>query len=346
MDGIDAALISTDGEAALALGPHLTVPYEPAFRDRLRDLVARHGDAGAVEQALTAHHARAVDELLRTSGTRAADVDVIGFHGHTILHNPEIGRTWQIGDGAALARETGIDVVHDLRAADVAAGGQGAPLAPVFHRAMAATMARPLSVLNIGGVANVTWIGPGAQDLIGFDAGPGNALIDDWMRRRAGRPFDADGRTAAAGRADPVRLAGMMTHAYFAAPPPKSLDRDAFTNIAAKALADVSTEDGAALLTAFTVAAVARAAAHLPQAPKRWIIVGGGRRNATIMAGLRARLSAAIISGDEIGWSGDAIEAQAFGYLAVRSRRGLPISYPGTTGVPKPMSGGVFTPKA
>lgn len=346
MDGVDAALITTDGEAALETGPHLTMPYERGFRDRLRDLVAGRGDVEAVEEELTSYHARAVKVLLRSAGMRTAEISVLGFHGHTILHSPEDGNTWQIGDGSMLARETGIDVVHDLRAADVAAGGQGAPLAPVFHRALSAKMERPLSVLNIGGVANITWIGPGGADLIGFDTGPGNALIDDWMAKQTGKAFDQDGAAAAAGRAYPVRLAKMMTHPYFAERPPKSLDRDAFTGIAAEALKGLSTEDGAALLTAFTVEAVARAADQLPVPSYRWIVVGGGRKNQTIMKGLRTRLSAEVISGDDIGWPGDAVEAQAFGYMAVRSLLGLPISYPGTTGVANPISGGVFTPKA
>lgn len=345
MDGVDAAVITTDGEALLEPGAHLTMPYERAFRERLRDLIAGKGDIDAVTGELTTYHARAVTVLLRSAGMNAREIDVIGFHGHTILHNPEDGHTWQIGEGAQLARETGIDVVYDLRAADVAAGGQGAPLAPVFHRALSGRMVRPLAVLNIGGVANLTWIGGGDADLMGFDTGPGNALLDDWVMRHTGEPFDRDGALAASGRASPVKLAKLMTHPYFKQPPPKSLDRDDFVGFATEALQGVSSADGAALLTAFTVESIAQSASHLPLPPFQWIVVGGGRHNAALMAALRVRIEADIVSGDDVGWSGDAVEAQAFGYMAVRSRLGLPISYPRTTGVRQAMSGGVFVPK-
>jgi anhydro-N-acetylmuramic acid kinase len=345
MDGVDAAVITTDGEMLLEPGAHLTMPYDRDFRERLRDLVSGKGDLESVEDELTTYHARAVTVLLRSAGMNAKEIDVIGFHGHTILHNPEDGHTWQIGDGAKLATKTGIDVVYDLRAADVAAGGQGAPLAPVFHRALSGRMSRPLAVLNIGGVANLTWIGGGDDDLMGFDTGPGNALIDDWIMRHTGAPFDRDGMLAAAGRASPVKLAKLMTHPYFKQQPPKSLDRDDFVGFAAEVLQGQSPEDGAALLTAFTVESIAQAVNHLPLPPSQWIIVGGGRHNQALMTRLRTRMDAEILSADDIGWSGDAVEAQAFGYMAVRSRLGLPISYPGTTGVPHAMSGGVFTPK-
>ncbi len=345
MDGVDAAVIATDGEAALEAGPHLTIPYEPAFRESLRGLIAGKGDVAVVEADLTRRHAEAVTALLDTAGMQPGQIDVIGFHGHTILHNPADGHTWQIGDGARLAEETGIDVVFDLRAADVAGGGQGAPLAPVFHRALSARMARPLGVLNIGGVANLTWIGDGETDLLGFDTGPGNALIDDWVKRHTGDPFDRDGALAASGRASPVKLARLLTHPYFKKKPPKSLDRDDFSGFAAPVLDSMPAADGAALLTTFTVESIAQSASLVPQAPRQWIVVGGGRHNGAIMAGLRTRLEGEILTGEDAGWSGDAVEAQAFAYMAVRSRLGLPISYPGTTGVPEPMTGGVFAPK-
>jgi anhydro-N-acetylmuramic acid kinase len=345
MDGVDAALITTDGEAMLEPGRHLTTPYDSAFRGRLQDLVAGQGDVAAVEKELTACHGRAVTALLRVAGIGPADVDVIGFHGHTILHKPEQARSWQIGNGAKLARDTDIDVVYDLRGADVAAGGQGAPLAPVFHRALSAKIPRPLAVLNIGGVANVTWIGDREDALIGYDTGPGNALLDDWISRHTGDPFDRDGALGAAGHFHPVKLAKLMTHPYFNKKPPKSLDRSAFAAIAVDILRDLSVEDGAALLTAFTVETVFQAAIHMPLQPRQWIVVGGGRHNQALMNGLRARIDAEVTSGDDIGWSGDAVEAQAFGYMAVRSRLSLPISYPGTTGVPRPMSGGVLARK-
>ena len=345
MDGVDAAVITTDGESVLDLGPHLTMPYESAFREKLRDLIAGKGDIGAVEEELTRYHARAVTVLLRSAGMNAKEIDVIGFHGHTILHNPEDGNTWQIGDGAKLAKDTGIDVVFDLRAADVAAGGQGAPLAPVFHRALVGRMMRPLAVLNIGGVANLTWIGGGDEDLLGFDTGPGNALLDDWIREHTGEAFDRDGVLAASGRASPVKLAKLLTHPYFKQKPPKSLDRDDFVGFTSEALKGQSPADGAALLTAFTVESIAQSVNHLPLPPMQWIVVGGGRHNKAIMDGLRTRLEGGVTTGEDVGWSGDAVEAQAFGFLAARSRLGLAISYPGTTGAPQAMSGGIFVPK-
>jgi anhydro-N-acetylmuramic acid kinase len=332
MDGVDAAVITTDGEMLLEPGAHLTMPYDRDFRERLRNLVSGKGDLESVEDELTTYHARAVTVLLRSAGMNAKEIDVIGFHGHTILHNPEDGHTWQIGDGAKLAAKTRVNVVYDLRAA-------------VFHRALSGQMSRPLAVLNIGGVANLTWIGGGDNDLMGFDTGPGNALIDDWIMRNTGAAFDQDGMLAAAGRASPVKLAKLMTHPYFKQQPPKSLDRDDFVSFAAEVLQSQSTENGAALLTAFTVESIAHAVNHLPLPPSQWIIVGGGRHNQALMTRLRTRMDAEILCADDIGWSGDAVEAQAFGYMAVRSRLGLPISYPGTTGVPHAMSGGVFTPK-
>ncbi len=269
-------------------------------------------------------------------------VAVLGFHGHTILHQPEAGRTRQIGDGALLAAETGIDVVCDFRARDVAGGGQGAPLAPLYHAALAAELAKPLAVLNLGGVANLTWIGAGADESEGavraFDTGPGNALIDDWAARHSGRPLDLDGALARAGRTDEAALASLLEDPYFARPPPKSLDRDAFDP---GPVAGLSPADGAATLTAFSAAAVARALDHLPVPPRRWLVTGGGRHNPALMAALAERLEAPVAPVEAVGWDGDALEAQAFAYLALRSLEGLALSLPGTTGVARPMPGGV-----
>jgi anhydro-N-acetylmuramic acid kinase len=227
MDGIDAALIETDGEERLRPLAFLTEPYEPAFRARLAEAVASGRAQPALAEELTRLHAAAVAALIRRAGTAAAAVGLIGFHGHTIFHAPQERRTVQIGDGGLLARLTGIAVVNDFRSADVAAGGQGAPLAPVFHRAIAAALDKPLAVLNIGGVANVTWIGRDGG-LLAFDTGPGNALIDDWALAHTGRPVDEGGRLAASGRAAEGPLAAMMADGYFARRPPKSLDRNHF----------------------------------------------------------------------------------------------------------------------
>jgi len=291
-----------------------------------------------VERALTDAHAAAVAALMMEAGLDPAGVDLIGFHGHTLLHAPERRRTWQIGDGARLAAHTGIAVVDDFRSADVAAGGQGAPLVPLYHRALAASLPRPLAILNVGGVANVTWLGPDDR-VLAFDTGPGNALIDDWLLRHTGRRYDQDGVLAGRGRVDGVVLGALLDHPYFTRPAPKSLDRDAFDPTPVSALA---VADGAATLTAFTVAAVAAALPLLPEPPRRWLVTGGGRLNHTLMAGLAGALGVPVEPVDRLGWSGDALEAQAFGYLAVRSRLGLPLSLPGTTGAPRPICGGRF----
>jgi anhydro-N-acetylmuramic acid kinase len=339
LDGVDAALIRTDGIRVLEFGPFRTEPYDAAFRERLRAVLGGKGDVAGVERDLTEIHAAAVEALLREVGQEK--VDLIGFHGHTILHAPEVRRTWQIGDGVLLARLTGIDVVHDFRSADVAAGGQGAPLAPVYHAALAAEIERPLAVLNVGGVANVTWIGgpPLTPDVVAFDTGPGNALVDDWVRRHDGRLYDADGALAAAGKIDAGALARLLGHEYFTRRPPKSLDRDAFSTVPVESL---SAADGAATLTAFTARAAARATEHFPSPPRRWLVTGGGRHNRTLMSALSGAVSAKVEPVEAAGWNGDGLEAQAFAYLAVRNLRGLPLSFPGTTGVDRPMTGGVL----
>ena len=342
MDGIDAALIETDGEAQLKRVAFLTAPYDPQFRARLAAAVGAGRADGRFEQELTRRHAEAVTALLRDAGVAARDVALIGFHGHTILHAPAERRTEQIGDGARRAKLTAIAVVNDFRSADVAAGGEGAPLAPVFHRAIAAALERPLAVLNIGGVANVTWIGRDGA-LLAFDTGPGNALIDDWALTHTGRPVDEGGKLAAAGRVEERVLADLMSDPYFSRRAPKSLDRNHFRHAAAR-LAGLGAEDGAATLTHFTAAAVAAALPYLPERPLRWLVTGGGRHNPSVMSALRDRLGAPVEPIEAIGWDGDAIEAEAFAYMAVRSRRGLPISFPETTGAPRPMTGGRFHP--
>lgn len=347
MDGIDAALLRTDGIARVEPMAFVTIPYEDDFRAALRGCLGGKGPVAEVERALTDAHAKAVRQVLDKAGVAPASVDLIGFHGHTIHHAPDQRRTWQIGDGARLAASTGIAVVNDFRSADVAAGGQGAPLVPLFHRALATGLPRPLGVLNVGGVANVTWVGPtwvgedGNGAVVACDTGPGNALIDDWVLRHGGGRFDADGALAAAGRVDSAALAALLSHPYFSLPTPKSLDRDAFdpAPVAGLALAD-----GAATLTAFTAESAARIVPHLPASPVGWLVCGGGRRNATLMAMLAERLGAPVAAVESVGWDGDALEAQAFGYLAVRSRLGLPLSEPATTGVPTPTTGGRFHP--
>lgn len=343
LDGVDAALVTTDGERVGRFGQALTRPYGDDTRARLRSVLGGTGPVAEVEAEITRIHAEVVAELLAQAGLAPSQVDVIGFHGHTVLHRPEQRRTWQIGDGALLARLTGIRVVNDFRSADVRAGGQGAPLVPVYHRALAAGLARPLAVLNLGGVGNVTWIG--ADDsLLAFDTGPGNALIDDWALAHTGRPVDEGGALARAGRADGARVDHFAGHPYFVQVPPKSLDRDDFRSHAQALVAGMGAADGAATLTAFTARAVARARDHFPRPAERWLVCGGGRHNPAVMAALAAELTAPIAPVEAVGWDGDALEAQAFAYLAVRSLRGLPLTFPETTGGPQPLSGGTCHP--
>lgn len=349
MDGIDIALVETDGETYLRRGPAETHAYPAELRDRLRACLAtarslkgrqeRPGVLADVERELTERHAEAV---LRFMGDRALQpfaVDVIGFHGQTVLHRPEAGLTVQLGDGPALARRTGIDVVYDLRAADVAAGGQGAPLVPIYHRALVARLPeRPLAIVNIGGVANITYVGRNG-DLIAFDTGPGNALIDDWVARQTGSARDENGALAAQGRIDEAALRYYLSHPYFAKLPPKSLDRDAFP---VEAVSHLSAKDGAATLTAFTAEAIAKAREHLPEQPELWIISGGGRMNRTLMGMIAGRVENAVVPAEAVALDGDTVEAEAWAYLAVRALAGLPITFPGTTGVRQPLSGGVL----
>jgi anhydro-N-acetylmuramic acid kinase len=339
LDGVDAALIETDGLRVAAMGRALTRPYGAEERAALRGVLGGVGDVAAAERLLTDAHVAAVQALLGQAGLSAAAVDVVGFHGQTILHRPDQRRTWQIGDGARLAAETGIRVVNDFRTPDVAAGGQGAPLVPVYHQALARDLAGEVAVLNLGGVGNVTWIG-GDGGLLAFDTGPGNALMDDWALDHTGVAVDKDGALASAGTVDKGAVASFAAHPYFAQPAPKSLDRDDFQALAQGLVAGMSAADGAATLAAFTVEAVALALAWLPRPPGRWLVTGGGRHNPVLMAGLAARLGVPVQPVEAVGWDGDAMEAQAFAYLAVRSLMGLPITYPETTGAPRPLTAG------
>ena len=346
LDGIDAAVLSTDGEQLVSFGPALTRPYPAHFRQRLRGLLGRRPDADAagVVRDLTLLHAEAVAGLLEAASIEARDVDVVGFHGHTVVHRPEAGQTVQIGDGQLLADLIGIPVVEDFRGADVRAGGEGAPLAPLFHAALARDLAKPIAVVNVGGVANVTWIGSdeaadGGGAVLAFDTGPGNALIDDWTKAKTGKPMDEGGRLASSGRIIERSIAEVLRHDYFRQPPPKSLDRDAFAFVL-DAVRDLSAADGAASLTAVTARTIAAAGVFMPAPPARWLICGGGRRNPALMAMLADALGVPVEPVEAVGWNGDGVEAQAFAFLAVRSVLGMPLSLPSTTGVRAPQTGG------
>lgn len=361
LDGVDVALIETDGEHVSAFGPARTYAYTPDDRAlltraleaarALTDRESRPVPLGEAEDRITVRHAEALAAFLKEfPGHR--DVEVVGFHGQTVLHRPERRLTVQIGDGPALARALralttapGPTLVYDLRAADVAAGGQGAPLVPVYHQALAGglDLPGPVMVLNLGGVANVTWL-DGEADPIACDTGPANALIDDFMKVRTGVPVDRDGAAAAAGRVDEAALSRLLDHPFFAKKPPKSLDRNDFREwVAARAGLDaMSVEDGAATLTALSAACVAALLPHLPTRPATLITAGGGAHNPTLNAMLAERLGVTVVTADRIGWSGDSLEAQAFAFLAARALRGLPLSFPTTTGVPAPLTGGVI----
>ena len=354
LDGVDVALIETDGESVAAFGPTGYRGYSDSERSLLRQALAdavsmtersaRGGMLTQAEQLVTNAHAEAVASFLQTNGLTRNEIDVVGFHGQTVLHRPERKLTVQIGDGRALAQSLCTPVVFDLRAADVAAGGQGAPLVPIYHRALVrmAHLEGPTIVVNIGGVANITYID--ADTLIACDTGPGNALLDDFMLRMTGSAVDCDGRAAGQGRPDETWIANALRNPFFAKRPPKSLDRNDFAGLV---IDDMSVADGAATLTGFTAASLASIATMLPKPPTRWIVVGGGASNPTLMRMLAARVSpATVMRGSDLGWSGDAVEAQAFAYLAVRSIKGLPLTYPGTTGVPAPTTGGVLAKPA
>ncbi len=360
LDGIDAALIRTDGVRVEAFGAWATQPYDDEMRTRLRDamvLAAKLGAAArqapeilALTRDLTRLHGQLVDTLLAEAGIEREEVTVVGFHGQTLWHQPEQRLTLQIGDGGWLARNLDIDVVYDFRSADVAAGGQGAPLVPLYHQGLARDLdfgkgqpEGPLAILNIGGIANVTWLDlrldPAGSGILAFDTGPGNGLIDDWCARKIGVPIDRDGTLAARGQVNTPALAALMRAPQIQAPPPKSLDRQAFDLTLVEAL---SPEDGAATLAAFTAATVAASITHLPARPVRWIVCGGGRHNRTLMEMLRQELGVDVHAAEDAGWRGDVLEAEAFAFLAVRNLRGLPLSLPSTTGAPKPMTGGVL----
>lgn len=343
LDGIDVALIRTDGEGFVERGPSMTYPYsaerQALLRQALKDAAVitdrtqRPGCLAEVEEELTHWHVGALERFFETTDYDNTMIDVIGFHGQTVIHKPEIKLTVQLGLGQIIADTFLIPVVYDMRAADVAAGGQGAPLVPAYHRALAKNP--PMAFVNIGGVANVTHISANGE-LLAFDTGPGNALINDWVHRHTGQTHDEGGALALAGNISPKHLKAALENPYFQKRPPKSLDRNSFENVS---VTDLSLENGAATLTSFTVHSIARAARWFHEPVNTWVICGGGRHNAAIMQGLREILGN-VQSAEDAGFNGDSMEAEAWAYLAVRSLRGLLITFPGTTGLTKEMTGG------
>ncbi|MBW9115002.1 anhydro-N-acetylmuramic acid kinase [Rhizobium cauense] len=354
MDGIDVALLRTDGRAVVERGPFLGVPYEPAFRDRLKLALEqakvitqrdqRPGDLASIERELTLRHAIAVREFLAANALDISSIDVIGFHGQTVLHRPDAALTVQIGDGALLARETGIPVAYDLRANDMVHGGQGAPLVPVYHAALAANVTDatlPVCFVNIGGISNLTYIGADGV-IVGYDSGPGNTLIDQWVETHAGVPFDQGGMIASEGRVIGDLADRYLNSPFFSAEKRRSLDRNDFPPPSG---ADAELADGARTLAYVAAASIIKSASHLPVTPTLYVVCGGGRLNRVLMqdlADLAGNHRARVISAEEAGFNGDSMEAEAWAYLAVRSLDGLPLTFPGTTGVRGPVSGGVL----
>ena len=342
LDGIDAAYIETDGDSELSLGPFVTVPYISEFRTRLGQFIESAPDRGALpnesllEVQLTDLHANAVRILLDEMKCSVDDIDLIGFHGQTIWHRPNQKQTWQMGNGNHLAAVLKIPVAFDFRTADIDAGGQGAPLAPVFHRVLTKGTEYPTIIINIGGVANITWIGS-ASNLIAFDTGPGNGLIDDWVRLRCGSSMDENGALATRGepRMDIVRQ--ITASPFFDTPPPKSLDRLSFN---LDRILPLDVEDGAATLVSLTADCIRRGLQHCPAQPKVLLVSGGGRCNPALMAAISKQTGLKVEPVESFGWNGDAIEAQAFAYMAARCLKSMPITFPGTTGVATSQCGG------
>ncbi len=351
LDAVDIALLETDGESICAIGPSGEKKLPATLRNQCFAAmrIARSPDGhysrerfADLDRAIAEFQAAAVSDFLAHNGIGPAPVAAVGFHGQTILHRPAragaIGETLQAGSAQVLADLIEIPVVYDLRAADIAAGGQGAPLAPVYHAALVrwSSLPLPVAVLNLGGVANVSWIGAQGE-LFAFDTGPANGPLDQLTLGHGLGRFDQDGHLAASGKVDEDRIKGWLTHSYFAAFVPKSLDRYDFSSDLVR---DLSPPDGAATLAAFAAAAVAHALSLAPEMPAKLVVTGGGRYNPVIMEQLVERTTVPVIRAEDVGWLGDAIEAQAWAFLAARHIRGLPITFPGTTGVRRPLSGG------
>lgn len=356
-DGVDAACLLTDGETVAGFGPGAEFAYAPGEMDAVRTVHRdwrpfrpAEGEAAEVlaraEAEVTEAHAAAAARLLARAD--APPVEIVGFHGQTVAHAPDEGWTWQLGCGARLARALGREVAWDFRSADMKAGGQGAPLVPFFHHALARSLpgdGAPVCFLNLGGVGNVSWVDPEAERpeapgaLVGFDTGPANAPIDDWMQAKFGESCDFNGEAAAAGRVHEDLLARNSVSEWISRKPPKSLDRNDFAQVLA-GMEGLSPEDGAATLTALAARCAAGAAAHLPRPASRWILCGGGRRNPELARMIAGRVEAEVIPAEDAGLDGGLMEAQAFAWLAVRVKRGLPLTSPDSTGARAPTPGG------
>ncbi|WP_425053262.1 anhydro-N-acetylmuramic acid kinase [Psychromarinibacter sp. S121] len=342
LDGVDAAMVLTDGQRVKAFGESRYRAYSDAERAVLRAALGMWPGTPEVEAA-----AEVVETAHAELMAQFPQAELIAFHGQTLAHDPRGRGTHQAGNGALLAEVLGKTVVWDFRSTDVEMGGEGAPLAPFYHFACARHIGarEPLAFLNLGGVGNVTWVDPAqpGPDVPGaclaFDTGPANAPLNDLMQARRGLDRDEDGALSASGTVDEGVVARFLEHRYFLRMPPKSLDRNDFPDLAG-AVADLSDADAAATLVACTVAAVARGMEHCPSPPSQLLIAGGGRYNGAMMAGLAKALPCPVEPVEAAGLDGDMLEAQAFAYLAARVARGMPTSAPGTTGVAAPVGGG------
>lgn len=340
LDGVDAAMVLTDGARIHDFGPHAYRPYTDAERQTLRAALGQWPGDPAVQAATEVVETAHAEVLSRFSGA-----DVVGFHGQTLAHDPQARGTHQAGNGDMLAELLGLTTVWDFRSTDVQLGGQGAPLAPFFHHACArwAGLKDPVAFLNMGGVGNLTWIDPRVtlpeNACLAFDTGPANAPVNDLMQTRLGLPQDEGGALAATGIPDDATITAFLNGAYFHRMPPKSLDRNDFPGLS-HAVAHLTNADASATLTAAAAAAVARGCEHFPTPVTRILVTGGGRHNATLMRELAARTGLIIAPVEDIALNGDMLEAQAFAHLAVRVLRGLPTSCATTTGVSAAVGGG------
>ncbi len=379
LDGVDIAWINTDGENIIKPLSFKTYPYSPEERGAIRRAFGRksayiysrnckgcHTDSANIESVgnaigekrnndakyldivktaekiVTDRHIKSLADFLTENKIAVSSLDVIGFHGQTIFHSPEDKFTCQIGDSQKLANKIGVDVIADMRKADIDAGGQGAPLLPLYHRAITSKLDKPVAILNIGGVANMTWVGDNGA-IMAFDCGAGNALMDDFIKQRTGDNFDAGGKIAARGKVDYGIIENIINDDFFSKGAPKSIDRD-YWNI--DCVSDLSLEDGLATLMEITVAGIKQSLKILPSYPRAIYVSGGGRLNTHLMDKLKADIGKEFAINiepiDKLGWNGDALEAQGFAYLAVRSVLSLPLTEPSTTGVCKPLTGGTL----
>lgn len=347
-DGIDAAIIKTDGNKLLEIGECLSIQYPEYFREKIRRIIFGEHNLRSIieiEDGITLFHCKAVNNLLKKLQISKEEVDLIAFPGQTIFHDPKTSKTWQLANGSLMTEELGINIITDFRRRDLAKGGEGAPLVPFYHKALAEKLPKPVVFLNIGGVANVTFINED-DELLAFDTGPGCALIDDWVYMRLQKKYDKNGDLAKDGSYSKHKIEHLMENSFFSKKPPKSIDRNEFAD-AMRRVSMLTTADGAATLTEFTARSIFEAQKFFPEYPKQWIVCGGGRHNLYLLDILKTRynLNIELIDNIDLGGfkvNGDFVEAQAFAYLAARSYYNMPLSAPTTTGVIQPVSGGAF----